>query len=131
MAMENSKFEKLTVLIAEDEIDLREMYVKALISKGFNVLEARNGKEVIDFLANRNDIKILLLDVVMPDMDGFEVLEKLNKEKMIGKFPIIVSTNLDNFEDKENALRLGADEYFVKSKHTPMELVEIVQARCV
>lgn len=119
---------KKTILIAEDEEDLREMYSMALSGKGFNVLKAVNGAEALDWLEKKyQEIDLILLDIVMPGMDGFEALEKIKKEERFRKIPIIVSTNLDNDEDKQQAIDLGAKDYFVKSQHTPSELVTEVE----
>ena len=114
----------MTVLIAEDEDDLREMYTMALTHAGFEVLQAINGQEALDWLAQRyTTIDMILLDIVMPGMDGFEALEKIKKEENYRKILLLVSTNLDNDEDRQQALGMGARDYFVKSQHTPSELV--------
>ena len=116
--------DKKTILIAEDEEDLREMYVMTLFSAGFEVLEAVDGSEVMEHLEkNFRGVDLILLDIVMPGMDGFEALEKIKKDERFNRIPILVSTNLDNDEDRIQALRLGAMDYFVKSNHTPSELV--------
>jgi DNA-binding response OmpR family regulator len=112
------------ILIAEDEDDLREMYSRALTAKGFEVFQAVNGIEALEWLDRKfAEIDLILLDIVMPGMDGFETLEKIKKDERFRKIPIIVSTNLDNDEDKAQAMGLGARDYFVKSQHTPSELV--------
>ena len=116
--------EKKTILIAEDEEDLLLMYSSALKAAGYNVLEAKNGKEVFSILKKTEDtVEMILLDIVMPSMDGFETLEKLKKDDSFKNIPVLVSTNLDNAEDRSQALQMGAKEYFVKSQHTPGELV--------
>lgn len=113
-----------TILIAEDEEDLREMYTQALSSQGFEVLQAINGEEAIEWLERRgNDIDMVLLDIVMPVLDGLETLKKIKANESLKKIPITVFTNLNNEEDKQQALGLGANDYFVKSQHTPAELV--------
>ncbi len=118
--MENKK----TVLLAEDEDDLREMYTMALRSKGFNVLEAINGIEALAWLEKQyTQIDFILLDIVMPGMDGFETLKNIKKEERFSKIPVLISTNLDNDEDRAQALGGGARDYFVKSQHTPSGLV--------
>jgi CheY-like chemotaxis protein len=100
------------------------MYSMALANKGFEVLAAINGIEALKILEQRyTQIDIILLDVVMPGMDGFETLERIKKEERFRKIPVVVSTNLDNDEDRQQALGMGAKEYFVKSQHTPSELV--------
>lgn len=115
---------KKTILIAEDEVDLLEMYSMALSSKGFDVLKAINGIKALEWLEKKYEqIDLILLDIVMPGMDGFETLEKIKKDERFNKIPVVVSTNLDSSEDKEQAMDLGAKDYFVKSQHTPSELV--------
>lgn len=124
MKHKNMEQEIKTILIAEDEDDLREMYTMALKSKGFEVREAINGIEALAWLEKSyTDIDLILLDVVMPGMDGFETLENIKKDQRFNKIPVLVSTNLDNDEDRAQALGGGAKEYFVKSQHTPSELV--------
>jgi len=119
--------DKKVVLIAEDEDDLREMYTMALTNKGFEVLQAINGIEALKFLEEQyTKIDLILLDVVMPGMDGFETLGKIKKNENYSKIPVLISTNLDNDEDRAQALGGGAREYFVKSQHTPSELVDKV-----
>lgn len=116
------------ILIAEDEDDLREMYTMALQGKGFEVLQAENGIQALEWLETKYaEIDLILLDIVMPGMDGFEALGKIKKEERFRKIPVIVSTNLDNDDDKTQAMDLGARDYFVKSKHTPSELVTEVE----
>lgn len=118
-----------TILIAEDEEDLREMYTMALKNSGFEVLPAVNGIEALDWLEKKyTEIDFILLDIVMPGMDGFETLKKIKKEERFDKIPVLVSTNLDNDEDRQQALGMGAKEYFVKSQHTPSELVAKVNS---
>ena len=117
-----------TVLIAEDEDDLREMYTMALTATGFKVLQAENGKKALEILAdNYTTIDLILLDIVMPEMDGFETLEELKKDERFRKITVLVSTNLDNDEDRQEVLKMGANDYFVKSKHTPSELASKVK----
>lgn len=116
------------ILIAEDEDDLREMYSMALQAKGFEVLQAENGVQALEWLEKKyGEISLILLDIVMPEMDGFETLEKVKADERFRKIPVIVSTNLDNDEDKTQAMDLGARDYFVKSQHTPSELVTEVE----
>ena len=115
---------KPTILIAEDEDDLREMYTMALTRAGFEVLQAINGQEALDWLEQRyTTIDLILLDIVMPGMDGFEALGKIKKDERYKSILVLVSTNLDNDEDRSQALSMGAKDYFVKSQHTPSELV--------
>ena len=117
--------EQKTILIAEDEEDLRDMYTMALKNKGFEVLQAVNGIEALEWLERDcSRVNLIILDVVMPKMDGFEALKKIKENEKFSIIPVIIFTNLDNDEDMKQASENGVDGYFVKSKHTPTELAE-------
>jgi DNA-binding response OmpR family regulator len=117
--------DKKTILIAEDEADLLEMYNIALSNRGYEVLVAVNGAETMEWLEKRySEIDVILLDIVMPKMDGFEALKKIKADDRFRKIKVIIFTNLDNEEDKKQAFEMGASDYFVKSQYTPSELVE-------
>jgi len=117
--------EKKTILLAEDEDDLREMYSMGISNEGYEVLKAANGKEALEWLEKKYaEIRAVLLDIVMPEMDGFEALEIIKKDVRFEKIPVFIFSNLDNEEDKKQAIALGANEYFVKAQHTPSELVQ-------
>lgn len=120
--------ERPTILIAEDEEDLQEIYTMTFSSNGFDVLQAKNGKEVFEWLERKaKDISLIVLDIVMPGMDGFEVLEKIKEDGRFKKIPIIVSSNLDNDTDRKTALKMGAKEFFEKSKWDPDKLAKTIK----
>ncbi|MCK9378937.1 MAG: response regulator [Candidatus Moranbacteria bacterium] len=121
--MEDKKF---TVILAEDESDLIEVYSIALREK-FNLLLAVNGKEVLERLEEKNGaVDLIILDIVMPKMDGFDILRKLKKDKKYKNIPIVMSTNLSDPGDRNEAVELGAKKYFVKADRTPSELADDV-----
>ncbi|HRY28207.1 MAG TPA: response regulator [Candidatus Moranbacteria bacterium] len=116
---------KKTILIVEDEEDLLEMYTLALMQSGYEVLSADNGVEAMAWLEDRYaDIDAILMDIIMPKMDGFETLKKIKADERFKKISCIFFTNLDGEEDKRQAFEMGASDYFIKSQHTPSELVE-------
>ena len=117
--------EKKTILLAEDEDDLREMYSMGISNEGYEVLKAANGKEALEWLEKKYaEIRAVLLDIVMPEMDGFEALEIIKKDVRFEKIPVFIFSNLDNEEDKQQAISLGADEYLIKAQNTPSELAQ-------
>jgi len=117
------------ILIAEDEFNLREMYVTALTLAGFEVLPAKNGEEALDWLEKRySEINLILLDVVMPVMDGFETLENIKKDARFKEIAVLISTNLDNNEDRQQSIEMGARGYYIKSLLTPAELIAEINA---
>lgn len=119
---------KKTILIVEDEEDLLEMYTLALMQSGFEVLSADNGVEAMAWLEDRYaDIDAILMDIIMPKMDGFETLKKIKADERFKKISCIFFTNLDGEDDKRQAFEMGASDYFIKSQHTPSELVEKIK----
>ena len=117
---------KYTVLIADDsklqrvilKENLKDTYDVAEASGGqecFDILEAADGKECISVIRKYGrDIALVLLDIVMPGMDGFEVLRRRQESEVFKKIPVIVLTMSDREEDRELAEQLGADGFLLK-----------------
>ncbi|MFH1522908.1 MAG: response regulator [Patescibacteria group bacterium] len=128
--MESNKSEKLNkkVLLVEDDSFLRDICTKKLSSVGFSVYEAVDGEQA---LKNIEKIKpdIVLLDIILPAIDGFEVLEKIRKykDKKIKEVPIIMLSNLGQDTDIEKAMDLGANNYLIKAHFTTEEIVEKIK----
>ena len=119
------------ILIADDEKDILDMYVKALSDHGYKVFSANNGKEAMKILKEATEkINYLLLDIVMPSMDGFDVLKKIKGDKKYKNTCVIMFSNLDSNEDWEEAVRLGANGYLVKSEYTPSKLIKMIEENC-
>ena len=113
------------VLIIDDDPFIADMYVIKFKDERFDVATAPNGKEGLKKI-KEFDPDIILVDVVMPDMDGFRVLEELKKQG--GKqYKIMMLTNLGQKEDVERGIGLGATDYMVKAHFTPSEVVERVR----
>lgn len=122
---------KITVLVAEDEQMLRDLYVEALQAQGFSVLSAVDGVEALEQVKQHADeIDLIVLDLLMPRRDGFEVLEALNNNEIWKNIPVIVATNLNEESDKAKALALGANEYIVKLATTPQALATDIASIC-
>jgi len=98
------------ILLAEDEVALRDFVSRNLRVRGFEVLEASNGLEAMA-VWEREDPHLLILDIMMPRMDGLEVCRRVREHSAV---PIIVLTALDTESDKVIALDLGADDYLTK-----------------
>ena len=110
---------KNRILVAEDEQPLSHAMSLKLGSEGFDVTIANDGKEAIEELKG-GSFDMLLLDLIMPGADGFEVLEFLKKEGI--RIPTIVLSNLGQSEDVERAKSYGAKDYFVKAD-TPLSTI--------
>ena len=107
------------VAILEDEAILAQALSVELLSDGYEVISAGDGKSGVA-LVKKEKPDVVLLDIMMPVMDGFEVLEALKKAK--SKSKIIVLSNLGEDKDKEKALKLGASDYYIKSSTDLSEL---------
>lgn len=118
---------KHKVLIVEDEKMLADMYATKFVMEGFEAVTANNGVEGLAKLKAENP-DIVLLDVIMPKLDGFAVLKKLRDDSDFKKLPVILLTNLGQDEDIKKGQELGATDYFVKANHTPAEVVNKVRA---
>jgi DNA-binding response OmpR family regulator len=114
------------ILIIEDDVFLNELMAKKLIEEGFDVIKATNGEEGIDF-AKKEKPDLILLDLILPGMDGFEILEKMKEEPETSSIPVIILSNLGQREDIERGFDLGADDYLIKAHFTPDEIIERVR----
>lgn len=108
----------INILIAEDEDDIRELLNLHLNKEGFKTFQASNGIEAIDILS-KEKIHLLILDVMMPKMNGFEVIKKLRESSNL---PVIFLTAKSEEADKILGLGLGADDYVTK----PFSVIEII-----
>ncbi len=115
------------VLIVEDDPFLLEMYSAKLDEQGIEVEIAEDGNEGLEKM-KMGKFDLVLLDIIMPKMDGLEVLQKMKDNKDFAQIPVILLTNLGQKEDVEKGLQLGAQEYIIKAHYTPTEVVAKVQA---
>ncbi|HEY4497943.1 MAG TPA: response regulator [Candidatus Paceibacterota bacterium] len=114
------------ILIVDDDEFLLDMYVLKFKEAGFEVEIAQNGEEAIEKAKTLNPDAILL-DIVMPKIDGFEVLRRFKKENIAPGAVIFILSNLGQKEDTERGLDLGAVDYIVKAHFTPSEVVTRVK----
>lgn len=105
---------KKIILVVEDEEPLRMVLKDVLTVEGYTILEAKNGIEGLE-MAFREHPDLILLDILMPKMDGLEMLKKLREDEWGKKAPVIVLTNLSDNEDIAKAVEEDVFEYFVKT----------------
>jgi len=111
------------ILLADDDPYISRAYSFALGKAGFEVIKAVNGKEVLaQAIATTPDL--ILLDQIMPEMDGFETLQALKSDPRLAQIPVILFTNLEQPSDVEKGRELGAVDYVVKAEVTMKEVVE-------
>ena len=103
--------ERLKILVVDDESRMRKLIKDFLVRSGYEVLEAENGEQAVDMFLRIKDIELLILDVMMPKMDGWEVCREIRKNS---KVPIIMLTAKATEEDELKGFELGVDEYIAK-----------------
>ncbi|MCF7874919.1 MAG: response regulator [Candidatus Omnitrophica bacterium] len=112
------------ILVADDEPDFVELISMRLEVNGFEVVAAKDGQEAIDKTKKENP-DLLILDLMMPKLDGFEVCRMLKFDDNFRNLPIIVLSALDQQQDREKAIKAGADEYFIKPFDLSLLLTKI------
>ena len=114
------------ILYIEDEVALQKTLGEALRLGGFNVLFASDGESGLR-LAKKEKPDLILLDLILPKKNGFEVLKDLKAEKETVEIPVIVMTNLEGPTDVKKVIELGATTYLVKANYSLSEMVEKVK----
>lgn len=114
---------KQKILIVDDDQLLLNIYTQKFTKGGFEVAVSTKGEEALEKLRGGFEPDILLLDVVMPSLDGFDLLEKMKEEKLIKKASVIMLTNQGQKSDTERADKLGVSGYIMKANTTPSEVL--------
>jgi len=114
------------ILIVEDDPVLLKMYTEKFTFEGFKVLNAKDGEEALD-VSLKNQVDIILLDIMLPRMSGTDFLEHLRQNAKGVNIPVVALTNLAEEEERQRALKLGVKEYLVKAMQTPEQVVEKVK----
>ena len=124
------------ILLVEDDPFLIDIYTTKLKESGFKLEIADNGEEALKKIRERNlrNSKkktlwpdVLVLDIVLARIDGWQVLQEIKKDEKLKNLKIIVFTNLGQKEEVEKGLALGATKYLIKAHYTPSELVEEIE----
>ena len=111
-------------MLVEDDSFISSMYRTKLTTLGHTVEVIEDGEAASERLAKDPLPDLVLLDIVLPKKDGFEILEALRRDDHTAKLPVILLTNLGQKPDVERGLKLGANDYIIKAHYTPTEVVE-------
>lgn len=114
------------VLVVDDDITLRDMYAERLRAEGFEVEIAQDGEQGVD-RANKFKPDVILLDIMMPKINGFTVLDILKTTPELKDVPVVLLTALIQEDNRAKGLKAGAADYIVKSETMPKEVVEKIQ----
>lgn len=113
----------MKVLIIEDEIILSKVLKDKFEEHGWNVKVAFDGIEGLEIFKN-GSFNVVLLDLLLPKKDGFEVLAEIRAEPKYKNLPILVISNLGSRDDIQEAMKLGATDYFVKTQHSLKDIIQ-------
>lgn len=114
------------ILVIEDDKFLRELIVRKLSDDGFTTSEAIDGEEGIKKIREEKP-DLILLDLILPSIDGFEVLSQIKEDESLKSIPVIILSNLGQKEEVEKGLKMGAVDYLIKAHFTPGEIIEKIK----
>ena len=115
------------ILLIEDDKFLRELIIQKLGKEGFDVVEAAEGEIGVTKMEEEKP-DLVLLDLILPGIDGFEVLRRVKANTAVSSVPVIILSNLGQRDDVEKGIELGAVDYLIKAHFTPGEIVEKIKA---
>ena len=113
---------KKAILLVEDDPFLIDIYTTKLEKEGFSVKIADDGEKALDLLEKKKP-NLLILDIVLPKIDGWEILKRIQEKKELRDLPVIVLSNLGQKTEVEKGLKSGAIKYLIKAHFTPAEVV--------
>ena len=118
---------KATILVVEDNPLISEMYMYKLKLEWYDAYLASDGLEAVKFIFEWSIVPdIIILDIMMPNMNGFDALEKIRSDERFNETKIIIFSNLNERKDRERCFSLGADDFLLKATVTPKDLIEHV-----
>ncbi len=118
--------DKIKILLVEDDSFLLGMYATKFEMEDFKVVMAEDGEKAIR-VAQKELPALILLDIILPKLNGFEVLKQLKANPATAKIPVILLTNLSQKDEIEQGLKMGAEDYLIKAHFMPSEVVEKIK----
>ncbi len=115
------------VLIVEDDNFLLGLEAKKLKEKGYDVLSAANSVEAFKIIDSKETIDLVLLDLMLPDVDGFAILKRIREDADLKNVPVVIFSNLYEEKDLKKATKLGISNFMIKSNFTLDELTEKIK----
>lgn len=118
--------DKKNILLVEDDEFLAELYATKLDLEAYEVTLASDGEKGLKMI-KENPPDLILLDIILPKMDGFEVLKAIKADKKLKNIPVILLTNLSQKDEVKKGLELGANDYLIKAHFMPSEVVKKIK----
>ena len=116
-----------TLLLVEDDPILQELYLDRFVSVGFHVIQATDGVQALELLQQHPEIALVLLDVMLPKVSGYDVLMKIRHTPETKDLPVIVVSALADVDDQARAMQLGATDYITKGEMLPGAVIEKIK----
>jgi len=116
-----------TILTIEDDFHLRELEVAKLKKEGFDVQAASGGEEFLKILESNKKNDLIILDLMLPDVNGFELLKTIKKDPTLAKTPVVVFSNLSEEKDINEAKKIGVSDFLVKSNFHLDDLIKKIR----
>ena len=114
----------VTILIVEDDQMLQELYLDRFTSAGLNVLQAFDGMEALEMIDQHPEVQLVLLDIMLPKISGYDVLAQVRHNPDHRRLPIIVVSALADIDDQARGLQLGANDYITKGEMLPGAIID-------
>ncbi len=118
---------KHRILIVDDDVETRETYAEVFRNASFEVLEAQDGLEGMD-IATKEKPDIIFTGIIMPRMDGFSMMEELQKNVATAGIPVVISSHMGREQDQQKANVLGAKDFILRGMTSPREVVQKIQS---
>ncbi|MBU4351273.1 response regulator [Candidatus Parcubacteria bacterium] len=114
------------ILLVEDDSFLIDIYTTKFKEMGFNIDVAQDGNQALRKILE-NNVELVLLDIVLPHVDGWEILKKIRQENSLKDLKVVILSNLGQKSEVDKAFALGATKYLIKAHYTPSEVVEEIK----
>ena len=116
-----------TILLVEDDPILQELYLDRFSSSGFQTLQAMDGAQALEMLHDHPEIALVLLDIMLPKVSGYDVLMKIRHTPEMKDVPVIIVSALADIDDQARGMQLGATDYITKGEMLPGAVIEKVK----
>jgi len=123
---EKKKVAKSVILLAESDAFLNSIYSNKLEAEGYRVILASDGQKALE-LIRKFPPDLIVLDLVLPKLNGYELIAKIKRNRVLAEIPIVVLTNLSQKEEVKKAFDLGINEYLIKAHYLPAEIINKIK----
>lgn len=123
----NLIMDKRKIILIEDDIFIHRLYKDALVNAGYIVVSAEDGEEGLNQIKSNTDARLILLDLMIPKLNGIEVLKELKKDPATKNLSVIVLSNVNENAVIQDALKLGANAYLIKADYIPQQIIDTVK----